>query len=281
MWKWLGLLACVAGLPGCERPETADTPREGEESWNPGESGDRGAEYHAIREEVIGKRFATLTLGEQRFEEVEVRDITDHEIVFAHAGGIDRVSWSEVSEEVRDRWGYNPFPEPRTDGERVVKRAEDWAKDAADDSETSPDAVAEATKNARAETDKTLEPREGEADPAERVRELARRRSMLEAQLAGIQSIESDLARHSVTLEQLRGRLQSIRAKQGGRPSGGTVVERVNGQSTLVDRKKEAQEVLRDIEVEEQLVARLSKTLREARKKYQEMQRAFEEFRRE
>ncbi len=101
---------------------------------------------------------------------------------------------------------------------------------------------------------------------------------MLDAQLAGIQTIQSDLARHSGLLNQLRSQLQTVRALQTGAKSGGIRVERVGGESTLVNRAAEARELEAKIRAEEPLVAQLSKALQGARQQYAVLQRSMEQL---
>ena len=99
--------------------------------------------------------------------------------------------------------------------------------------------------------------------------------------MAGIRTLESDLSRHSILLNSLRAQLQSTRALQSSQRSGGVRVERIGGESTLVDRKKEARQLEAQIKVEEQLVAQLSKSLQAATQQYQAMRLEVEQLRRE
>jgi len=116
-------------------------------------------------------------------------------------------------------------------------------------------------------------------DAAERARELARQQSMLDAQMVGIRSLESDLTRHASALAQLRNELQAVRARQSGGGSGGIRVERINGESTRVDRVAEAREIEKKIKAEEPLVAQLTKALEGARREYQKLQREIDQLR--
>ncbi len=113
-------------------------------------------------------------------------------------------------------------------------------------------------------------------DPAARAREYTRVQQKLEAQMLGIRGLESDLARHSATLTQLRNQLQLTRSRQAGAGRGGIRVERINGQSTLIDRKAEARELEKQISAVEPLVTQLSTALREARQQYVELSRTAE-----
>lgn len=115
-------------------------------------------------------------------------------------------------------------------------------------------------------------------DPAARAREYTRVQQKLEAQMLGIRGLESDLAHHSANLTQLRNQLQLTRARQAGAGRGGIRVERVNGQSTLIDRKAEARELEKQISAVEPLVTQLSTALREARQQYVELSRSAEDL---
>lgn len=115
-------------------------------------------------------------------------------------------------------------------------------------------------------------------DPAVRAREYARMQKMLDAQLVGIQAIQSDLARHSAVLNQLRTQLQTVRALQAGAKPGGVRVERLGGESTLVNRAAEARELEAKIKAEEPLVAQFSKALQDARQQYAALQRNMEQL---
>ncbi len=113
-------------------------------------------------------------------------------------------------------------------------------------------------------------------DAAARAREYTRVQKKLEAQMLGIRGLESDLARHSATLTDLRNQLQLTRSRQAGAGRGGIRVERVNGQSTLIDRKAEARELEKQISAVEPLVTQLSTALQEARQQYVELSRTAE-----
>jgi hypothetical protein len=115
-------------------------------------------------------------------------------------------------------------------------------------------------------------------DPAARAREYARMRQMLEAQLVGIQAIQSDLGRHSAVLNQLRNQLQTVRSLQAGAKSGGVRIERVGGESTLVNRAAEARELEAKIKAEEPLVARFSKALQDAQQQYAALQHSMNQL---
>lgn len=57
------------------------------------------------------------------------------------------------------------------------------------------------------------------------------------------------------------------------------MVERVEGKSTIVDRKREAEEVQVKLKAEEHMVAQFSKSLQAARKKAQDIQSEIERLR--
>jgi len=115
-------------------------------------------------------------------------------------------------------------------------------------------------------------------DPAARAREYARMQKMLDAQIVGIQAIQSDLARHSAILNQLRSQLQTVRALQAGAKPGGVRIERLGGESTLVNRAAEAREIEAKIRAEEPLVAQFSKALQDAQQQYAALQRSMEQL---
>ena len=101
---------------------------------------------------------------------------------------------------------------------------------------------------------------------------------MLEAQFVGIQAIQSDLGRHSAVLNQLRNQLQAVRALQAGAKSGGVRIERVGGESTLVNRAAEARELEAKIKAEEPIVARFSKALQDAQQQYAVLQHSMNQL---
>ena len=118
-------------------------------------------------------------------------------------------------------------------------------------------------------------------DPAARAREYTRLQKMLDAQLVGIRSLESDLSRHSASLTQLRNQLQLTRSRQAGAGSGGVRIERIGGESTLVDRKAEARELEMKIKAEEPFVTQLTTALQGARRQYEDLRRTAEDLMRE
>jgi glutamine amidotransferase PdxT len=101
---------------------------------------------------------------------------------------------------------------------------------------------------------------------------------MLDAQLVGIQAIQSDLARHSSVLNQLRTQLQTVRSLQAGAKPGGVRVERLGGESTLVNRAAEARELEAKIKAEEPLVAQFSKALQDAQQQYAALQHSMNQL---
>ncbi|MEX2579216.1 MAG: hypothetical protein WD342_09165 [Verrucomicrobiales bacterium] len=268
MLRGVGVLLLLFSIPSCEKPKLrTDTSKESEEALKKAVGEDSGDRYQKIRKGVIGRTFETLTLGSRQFANAEVRDITDKAIVIGHAGGVDKVPWSEVPVEVRERWGYNPSTESK------ASRLTNFLSGKNRSSEQ------EGTKTTKpSEESATREPK---MDSRQRAMEIARRQKMLEAQMVGIRSLESDLARHSERLNELRSQLLSIRARQSGQRSNRILVERVGGKSHRVDREREARELESKIKVQEPLVAQLSQSLQAAREQYQEMKRALDQFWRE
>lgn len=214
------------------------------------------------RRAVVGRTFAALTLGARKFTDAEVIAITDEAIVVRHSGGEVSVPWSEVPAEVREEWGFDP---PAAEGggfvgKIIAKLAPEKEPDQAKVSESPPAA-------------ETAAPDAPELDLQERAREIARIEQMLAAQMEGIRVLESDFSRHSLSLQNLQVQLQSVRARQAGAGKGGVRVERIGGESTIVDRRKEAAELEAKIRVEEPLVAQLSASLQKARTEFQRLQR--------
>ncbi|MEM7601214.1 MAG: hypothetical protein AAF357_07320 [Verrucomicrobiota bacterium] len=101
--------------------------------------------------------------------------------------------------------------------------------------------------------------------------QILQREQMIEAQLAGVRSIEGDIARHNASLISLRSQLQGIRTKQAYQ-GGGVRVERINGESTLVNRAAEAKQIEAKIKAEEQLVAQFNQALTQARQRLSQLQ---------
>lgn len=251
------MLLLALSFSSCEKPQLkSDTSVEEPDGLVEKPAGEMS--FEEIRKSVIGQTFETLTLGSKVFAQAHVRNITERVIVVAHADGVDEVLWSEVSDEVRKKWGYDPsvpLTSPKVASAPPVKK------------EKKP---VEATK-----PDPIPEP---ELDPQERAKKIDLMQKMLEAQLAGIRTMESDLARQSQPLNALRQQLQSIKARQSGRSSNKLVVEMVGGTSKRVDRKKEAAELEQKIKAEEQLVSKLAESLQAARKKYEEMKIALNQL---
>ena len=106
----------------------------------------------------------------------------------------------------------------------------------------------------------------------ERAEQIARLGKMIEAQLAGIRSLESDLARHSQPLYEMQRNLQAARMRQSGQRAGEIRVERVNGKSIFVDHVREARKLESQIKEQEQIIAPFQKSLEMARQKYGELQ---------
>jgi|GEM_PF-1465814 len=279
--KWMterGRVAAIvmaAALAGCEKPqlrtELSDT-SSGEESTGATDlSG-----WKAQRARVIGRTFETLTLGSRRFQAARVRDITDRAIVVEHAGGVDEVAWSDVPENVREEWGYRVTPRNLADRLSGLVPGKDDAPAEEPPSTTTAPPPPGAGDTAQGKTASAPAP---DLSPRERSEEIAKRQRRLDAQLAGLRTLESDFARHSQELAALRQQLRTARARRAGQRSGGVRVERVDGEALLVDRAREAREVQAQVRAKEEFVAQLSQALQAARKKYGDMVMAFEEFR--
>lgn len=110
-------------------------------------------------------------------------------------------------------------------------------------------------------------------DPAARAKEYSRLQRMLDAQLAGIRSLESDFSRHSASLNELNGKLNLARARHAGAGRGGIRVERLGGESTIVDHKAAIRDLEIKIKAEEPLVVQLSASLQRARQQYADLER--------
>lgn len=260
----LGALLLLLALPSCEKPQlkSGDPGDPGEEKIVAEEPAD---DFREKRKSVIGQRFETLTLGTRQFADAEVRGITDAEIVIAHADGVDQVPWDEVSDTVREKWGYNPASTSLiTKITGILPKKEEPPAPKEKPPEKPPEPV---------------QPEKPEIDRLQLAREIDRQQKMLESQLVGIRNIESDLARHSQRLAELRNKLYALRAQQSRTRSGGIVVERVNGKSKQVDRGREAAEVESEMKVEEQFVAQFTKSLQAAQEKYQSMNTALGQLR--
>lgn len=256
--KRAGLFCFAIFLASCEKPQLVSEKNEEREpeleTVAPKTPDNR---YVKIREGVIGQTFATLTLGAQVFSNVEVLDITDEEIVIRHAGGEELVPWSDVPNEVRERWGYDPatgvadYEPPKEDksllSKLIPKKAEEELPDPS---------VAPATKR-------------NEREIAQQVAVLRQR---MDAQLTGIRTMESDLAQQSRTLYALRSQLQTIRAQQSNQRTNGVRVERIGGETSVVNRSQQAQELEKQIRAAEPLVAQLTNALNSARQEYQKLQ---------
>lgn len=255
----LGTIVVAVFLVACGKPKLRNAQNEGEgKAPDAKEQKESTGPYDAIRKGVIGQTFQSLTLGTRVFKMAEVIDITDKDIVVRHSGGLDHVPWSAVPDQVREQWGYDPAagaaaylppkpaaPKPPTDLAKRSLPAEPPPKPS-----VSP---------------------EPEIDLKQRAAQMASLRTRMDAQLAGIRSLESDLAQHSRVLYGLQAQLQSVRARQTNK--GGIRVERIGGESTLVDRRAEARELEQKIKVQEPLVVQLTQALNEARQSYQQMQR--------
>lgn len=242
----------------CKKPQLRSD-KSGEPDGDPIAAEQPSDDFRSLRKKVIGQRFENLTLGSRKFSDAEVRDITDEEIVIAHAAGVDKVSWGEVTDEVREKWGYNP----------ASKSIFSKITDILPQKEESSIAENEETES----LPKTVVSEAPKVDTKQLARQIVQQRKMLESQLAGIRNIESELARHSAQLAELKNRLYALQAAKKRTRSGGIVVERVNGKARKVGSGNEAAEVAGKVQVEEQLVAQLTKSLQAARDKYLEMKR--------
>lgn len=120
---------------------------------------------------------------------------------------------------------------------------------------------------------------EPKRDPRELARAIAEQEDRLEAQLTGIRSLESDLARHTAVLTDLQNQLNSIRARQQSERSGGILVERIGGKSVRIDRKAEARQVQKKIDAEQQLVTQFTRSLESARQEYAALQQFLNQLR--
>ncbi len=65
------------------------------------------AEIQGKRDDVIGKTFATLTLGERQFSNATVESIETLGIKLKHDSGLVSLRWDQVPEEVQKLWGYD------------------------------------------------------------------------------------------------------------------------------------------------------------------------------
>lgn len=255
------MLACV--IAGCEKPQLRSGGSEDSEKEKAVVAEESERTIEEIRESVIGRRFEVLTLGSMQFSNALVVNITDTEIVIEHDGGEDDVSWSEVSDEVREKWGYDPEAKSIADKlKRLLPKKEEEIP-IADEPPPPPE---------KTEVEKP------KTDPRKLAEEIARKEKMLEAQLAGIRNIESDLSRHSQELNELKRQLQVVRASPSNRKKGGIFVERVEGKSTVVDRRKQAGELQGKINALEQLVAQLTSSLKAAREEYLTLRRDLDQL---
>lgn len=261
---WPGFLLIAFFIVGCKKPQLqSDAAEESgkEESVSASQS---SGDFQAVRKSVIGRSFVELTLGSRRFENALVRDITDEDIVIEHKGGVDKVPWSDVSTEVRKKWGYD------SDSTSPVKKL---TKLFATKNNEPPNAKADAS--FPTEIPAIEKPK---VDRRALAKEVARQQQMLEAQLLGIRNIESDLRRQSLPLNELKRQLYSIRAKQSARRSGGVVIEQIDGKSSMVNRNAEAREVEQKIKIQEELVSQFVKSLEGANRKYQSMKLALDQL---
>lgn len=66
------------------------------------------AEIRGKRDAVIGKTFATLTIGEKQFSNATVESIDTIGIKLKHDSGLASLRWDQVPEQVQEQWGYDP-----------------------------------------------------------------------------------------------------------------------------------------------------------------------------
>lgn len=253
----VAVLLAVFTLPGCEDPKLqADLEKESPLA----EEKEVDNSIAGRRSRVIGKVFSSLTLGTRQFMNAEVRDINDSVIVVAHAGGVDEVSWDIVPQEVRDQWGYDPYAAPFVEKDSKASAPSKQAPS----TEISADASVA---------------REDIVKEQSQFQEIARQEKMLEAQMTGIRILQSDLARHTLALNDLKAQLQTLRARQSSQKSGGVRIENLTGSSSIVDRRGEMRELEGKIRVEEELVASFSASLEKARNEYQTMRLGLDRLR--
>ncbi len=258
----LGAFLIAICVTSCKKPQLRSD-KSGEPDADPIAAEEFADDFRSLRKKVIGQRFETLTLGSRQFTNAEVRDITDKEIVIAHADGVDEVPWDEVSEEVRERWGYNPA------SRSLVSKITEMLPTKEDPA---------GPKEEKRLSLEPAKPEKPQADPRQLALEIDRRQKMLESQLAGIRNLESELARHSTRLAELANKLQALKAQQNRARSGGIVVERVNGKSRKVGSGNEVAEVTSEVQVEEQLVVQYTKSLQAARAEYMKLKRELDEL---
>lgn len=235
-------------LVGCEKPKlrTAESSEPAEEDSALPEKGMREFFLH-LRKSVIGQTFSNLTLGSRQFSGAEVVEITDEAILLVHSGGSTTIPWREVPKEVKERWGFDPSAvteEPVSVAESPTHRTDP------------PKTVA------------TPEEPKPPVDLRQQAQAIAQAEAMAEAQLAGVRSLESDLARHSAVLTDLKARLRNSLARQANQKKGGIMVERIGGQSTIVDHAAEARDLEAKVAAEQAIVTQLSKSLQSAKARY-------------
>ena len=61
-----------------------------------------------LRTSQTGKKFSALTLGKKTFKNVTIRGIDEKGIKLSHSSGMGTVPWSDVQQQVRDAWGFDP-----------------------------------------------------------------------------------------------------------------------------------------------------------------------------
>ena len=262
----LGAFLFAFGIAGCKKPQLRSD-KSGESEANPIASEETGDDYRSLRRKVIGQRFDSLTLGSRQFTNAEVRNITDDGIMIAHAGGVDEVTWDDVSDEVREKWGYNPA------SNSIFSRITEMLP-----TKKAPPVVEEGDAEPPPET---VVPEKPKVDPRQLAQAIDQQQKMLESQLVGIRNIESNLAQHSARLAELQNKLRALEAQNKRARSGGIVVERINGKSRRVGSGNEAAEVRGKVQIEEQLVAQLTKSLQAARDEYLEMKRELDRLHRQ
>ncbi|MEM6279471.1 MAG: hypothetical protein AAF733_08340 [Verrucomicrobiota bacterium] len=152
---------------------------------------------------------------------------------------------------------------------------EEWSREEERDLDARPESIVDRFLPGKSEPEdkSSTEVRETKVEPpaSENTpmteQELALKRQMLEAQRKGVETLESDLSRHSIQLASLKAEWQRVRVLKSNQ-GGGIRVERIGGQSNLVDRGAQIRELESKIRAEEELIAQLSQSLKKARAEY-------------
>lgn len=110
------LVTIAVFLTSCGEPKLIQDQATDETQVESGQSSDSAAalprkerdEIEAIRAGLAGQRFHSLTLAGHTYSTVQLHEITDQAICFAHAGGEEEISWADVDTIVKEKWGYDP-----------------------------------------------------------------------------------------------------------------------------------------------------------------------------